>query len=309
MKGLELSEKFYEQYGAPMLRSEFSEVEKYLAVGLVGSGSECLGFDDEISKDHDFEAGFCIFLPDEVDERTEFLLERAYSRLPEEFMGCKREKLNPVGGNRHGVLRISKFLKSKLGKENGQLSEADFFFIEEQFLLEVTNGKIFCDNLGLLTEVRENLRYLPEDVRLKKLAGNLLLMAQSGQYNYPRCIKRGDTAAAQLSVGEFVNAALKTVYLINKKYMPYYKWAFRGLKEMPTLSGLYDSLEYLISSPNTEATEKQEIIESVCRAIADELVSQGLTRLLTAELEPIAYSVNDRIKDPEIRNLSVLYGV
>ena len=309
MKGLELSEKFYEQYGAPMLESEFSEVEKYLAVGLVGSGSECLGFDDEISKDHDFEAGFCIFLPDEVDERTEFLLERAYSRLPEEFMGCKREKLNPVGGNRHGVLRISKFLKSKLGKENGQLSEADFFFIEEQFLLEVTNGKIFCDNYGLLTEVREKLRYLPEDVRLKKLAGNLLLMAQSGQYNYPRCIKRGDTAAAQLSVGEFVNSALKTVYLINKKYMPYYKWAFRGLKEMPTLSGLYESLEYLISSPNTEATKKQEIIESVCRAIADELALQGLTRPSTAELEPIAYSVNDRIKDPEIRNLSVLYGV
>ena len=309
MKGLELSEKFYEQFGKPMLENEFSEVEKYLAVGLVGSGSECLGFDDEISKDHDFEAGFCIFLPDEVDERTEFLLERAYSRLPEEFMGYKREKLNPVGGNRHGVLRISKFLKSKLGKENGKLSEVDFFFIEEQFLLEVTNGKIFCDNLGLLTEVREKLRYLPEDVRLKKLAGNLLLMAQSGQYNYPRCIKRGDTAAAQLSVGEFVNSALKTVYLINKKYMPYYKWAFRGLKEMPTLSGLYDSLEYLISSPNTEATKKQEIIESVCKAIADELVSQGLTRPSTAELEPIAYSVNDRIKDPEIRNLSVLYGV
>jgi len=309
MKGLELSRKFYEQYGAPMLKNEFAEIEKHLAVGLVGSGSECLGYDDQTSQDHDFEAGFCIFLPDEVDERTEFLLERAYSRLPEEFMGCKRAKLNPVGGNRHGVLRISKFLKSKIGNENGQLSANDFFFIEEQFLLEVTNGEIFCDNLGLLTEVRRRLSYLPEDVRLKKLAGNLVLMAQSGQYNYPRCIKRGDTAAAQLSVCEFVNSALKTVYLINKKYMPYYKWAFRGLREMPVLSELYDSLEYLISSPNTEPQKKQEIIESVCKAVADELLAQGLTKLLTAELEPTAYSVNDRIKDPEIRNLSVLYGV
>lgn len=309
MKGLELSRKFYEQYGAPMLKSEFAEIEKYLAVGLVGSGSECLGYDDQTSQDHDFEAGFCIFLPDEVDERTEFLLERAYSRLPEEFVGCKRAKLNPVGGNRHGVLRISKFLKSKIGNENGQLSANDFFFIEEQFLLEVTNGEIFCDNLGLLTEVRGRLSYLPEDVRLKKLAGNLVLMAQSGQYNYPRCIKRGDTAAAQLSVCEFVNSALKTVYLINKKYMPYYKWAFRGLREMPILSGLYESLEYLISSPNTEPQKKQEIIESVCKSIADELLAQGLTKLLTAELEPIAYSVNDRIRDPELRNLSVLYGV
>ena len=309
MKGLELSRKFYEEYGKPMLENEFGEVEKYLAVGLVGSGSECLGYDDPTSQDHDFEAGFCIFLPDEVDERTEFLLERAYSRLPDEFLGYKREKLNPVGGNRHGVLRISKFLKSKIGTENGQLSLNDFFFIEEQYLLEVTNGELFCDNYGLLTKVRENLAYLPEDVRLKKLAGNLLLMAQSGQYNYSRCIKRGDTAAAQLSVGEFVNSALKTVYLINKKYMPYYKWAFRGLKEMPTLSGLYDSLEYLISSPNTEPQKKQEVIESVCKKVAEELARQELTKLSTAELEPQAYAVNDKITDPEIRNLNVLYGV
>ena len=309
MKGLELSRKFYEQYGAPMLKTEFVEIEKYLAVGLVGSGSECLGFDDQISQDHDFEAGFCIFLPDEVDERTEFLLERAYSRLPDEFMGYKKAKLNPVGGNRHGVLRISNFLKSKLGNEDGKLSTNDWFFIEEQYLLEVTNGEIFCDNFGLLTEVRENLKYLPEDIRLKKLAGNLLLMAQSGQYNYPRCIGRGDTAAAQLAVGEFVNSALKTIYLLNKKYTPYYKWIFRGLKETPILSELYSDLEYLISSPNTEAEKKQEIIESICRKIADELLNQGLTKLSTSELEPQAYAVNDRIKDPQIRNLNVLYAV
>ena len=309
MKGLELSRKFYEQFGKPMLENEFGEIEKLLAVGLVGSGSECLGYDDQTSQDHDFEAGFCIFLPDEVDERTEFLLERAYSRLPDEFMGFKKAKLNPVGGNRHGVLRISKFLKSKIGTENGQLSEVDFFFIEEQYLLEVTNGELFCDNLGLISEVRKNLEYLPEDVRLKKLAGNLVLMAQSGQYNYLRCIKRGDTAAAQLSVCEFVNSALKTVYLLNKKYLPYYKWIFRGLKEMPILAELYPDLEYLVSSSNDEPEKKQKMIESVCKKISDELVNQGLTKLLTSELEPQAYNVNDKIKDPEIRNLSVLYGV
>lgn len=309
MKGLELSRKFYEQHGAPMLKSEFSQIEKYLAVGLVGSGSECLGFDDQTSQDHDFEAGFCILLPDEVDERTEFLLERAYSRLPKEFMGYKRSELNPVGGNRHGVLRISSFLKSKIGTEDGQLSANDWFFIEEQFVLEVTNGEIFCDNFGLLTEVRKNLEYMPEDVRLKKLAGNVLLMAQSGQYNYPRCIRRGDTAAAQLAVGEFVNSALKTVYLLNKRYMPYYKWAFRGLKEMSVLSGLYDRLEYLISSPNTEAEKKQEIIESVCKEVCEELLRQGLTKISGNEMEPHAYSINDRIKDPRIRNRNVLYAV
>ena len=86
MKGLELAKAFYEEYGKPMLE-EFPEIKDKLAIGLCGSGSECFGFDDEFSKDHDFEPGFCIFLPDEreVDRHTAFRLERAYAKLPMEF--------------------------------------------------------------------------------------------------------------------------------------------------------------------------------------------------------------------------------
>ena len=79
MKGLELSERFYRDHGEPMLR-EFPELLPLISAGLVGGGSECLGFDDELSRDHDFEAGFCIFIPDEdrIDSRSAFALERAY---------------------------------------------------------------------------------------------------------------------------------------------------------------------------------------------------------------------------------------
>ena len=95
MNGLELSRAFYGQYGAPMLHEQFPEAEKLIAVGLIGSGSECLGFDDEVSQDHDFEPGFCLLLPDEstVDRRTAFLLERAYAKLPKEFMGLRRSAI------------------------------------------------------------------------------------------------------------------------------------------------------------------------------------------------------------------------
>ena len=58
MKGLELAEKFYYEYGENMLNDNFSHIKNHIAVGLVGSGSECFGFDDEISRDHDFEPGF-----------------------------------------------------------------------------------------------------------------------------------------------------------------------------------------------------------------------------------------------------------
>ena len=63
MQGLEFSERFYRTYGEPMLLEKFPDVIGLLAIGLAGSGSECFGYDDALSQDHDFEPGFCLFLP------------------------------------------------------------------------------------------------------------------------------------------------------------------------------------------------------------------------------------------------------
>ncbi len=313
MKGLELSEKYYLEYGAPMLENEFSELISIIAIGLCGSGSECFGFDDDLSKDHDFEPGFCIFVPDEeiIDEKTFFRLEKAYSSLPKEFKGYKRSTAAAVGGNRHGVIRANRFFLEKTGSPDGDINLIDWFLVPEQSLAEATNGKIFRDDIGIFSDTRKKLSYFPEDVRLKKLAGNLLLMGQSGQYNYNRCIKRNDTAAAQLAIFEFVKATLNAVFLLNKKYMPYYKWCFRALKDCEKLSYLSNDLEYLISSSNDEKTaeSKMILIEKICTDIFDELKSQNLTKYSGNEAEGHAYSVNNTIKNNDIRNLHILYGV
>ena len=313
MKGIELSKEYFEAFGKEVLETEFSAALPLLAVGLVGGGSECLGFDDEVSTDHDFEPGFCIFLPDEetVDRRTAFLLERAYAKLPKEFMGFKRSPLNPVGGNRHGVIRMEDFFLEKVGSRDGRLSLGQWFSVPEQGLLEATSGAVFFDNLGKFSEIRKRLGYFPEDIRLKKLSGHLLLMAQSGQYNYNRCILRGNTAAAQMAVFEFTKSALHTIYLLNRTYMPYYKWSFRGLEGLPILGDLTGDLEYLISSGNStdEAEKKTAIIEDVCVKIADVLKTQGLTEKDGAEMEQQAYAVNEKITDHSIRTLHILYGI
>ena len=313
MKGIELSKEYFEAFGKEVLETEFSAALPLLAVGLVGGGSECLGFDDEVSTDHDFEPGFCIFLPDEetVDRRTAFLLERAYAKLPKEFMGFIRSPLNPVGGNRHGVIRMEDFFLEKVGSRDGRLSLGQWFSVPEQGLLEATSGAVFFDNLGKFSEIRKRLGYFPEDIRLKKLSGHLLLMAQSGQYNYNRCILRGNTAAAQMAVFEFTKSALHTIYLLNRTYMPYYKWSFRGLEGLPILGDLTGDLEYLISSGNStdEAEKKTAIIEDVCVKIADVLKTQGLTEKDGAEMEQQAYAVNEKITDHSIRTLHILYGI
>ena len=308
MKGIELSRAFYEEVGAPLLNEQFAEVLSLLAVGLAGSGSECFGFDDEVSKDHDFEPAFCIFVPDNIDRKTEFNLERAYAKLPKEFMGYKRPRLAAVGGGRHGVIKIGDFFENKTGRRDGNLTLGDWLSVPENSLFEATNGEIFFDNLGEFSKIREKLSYFPSDIRLKKLAGHLLLMGQSGQYNYSRCIDRGDTAAAQLSVIEFVRSAMNAAFLLHKKYMPYYKWRFYALKELGETE-LAENLEFLISSDNKNPDEKVQIIENICGKIGKMLAEQSLCGETGSEMERLAYTVNDKIEDNQIRNMNILAAV
>ena len=313
MNGLELSRAYYEQYGEPMLRERFPQLMPLLAAGLAGSGSECWGYDDEISRDHDFEPGFSLFLPGEdvVDRRTAFALERAYAALPKEFMGLKRAMLAPVGGARHGVLRTADFFREKTGSVDGNLSLMEWLTLPEYLLAEAVNGEIFADGLGEVTAIRDRLRHRPADVRLKKLAGQLLLMGQSGQYNYRRCLLHGETGAAQLAVAEFVKSAMAAVFLLNDIYQPYYKWSFRAMRALPRLSITAELLEYLLTTDNEEetASEKYAVMEGIAADIIGELQAQGLTQAVCGDLEKHAYSVNDRISDAQIRNLHILAAV
>jgi hypothetical protein len=312
MKGLELSRQFYETYGKEMLEGSFSDYLPFISVGLVGAGSEVLGFDDEVSTDHDFKPAFCIFIPGEdvIDRKTAFQLERAYAKLPDEFMGYKRQKLSPVGGARHGVIRLEDFLLQKTGKKDGCLNTYEWLKIPSQYLLEVTKGELFFDGSGEFTRIREQLSVMPRDVRLKRLAGHLLLMSQAGQYNFPRMLKRKDMPSAGICAYEYVKNAIAAIYLINNEYMPYYKWQLRGLKELDILSHLTLPLEFLLTAPNDDSyvNEKYDRIELIATEIISELISQGITSAVCWDLEKHAYSVNDYVNDGDLRSLNILSG-
>ena len=176
---------------------------------------------------------------------------------------------------------------------------------------KAVNGEVFRDEAGLLTDCRKILREMPEDVRRKRLAGHLLLMAQSGQYNYRRCLKHGETGAAQLAVGEFARNTLSVAFLLNRTYMPYYKWSFRALKTLPGGEDLGRSLEWLLTTDNSEAMaeDKYFCMEGIASEIIGRLQEQGLTEAVCGDLEKHAYSVNDGVRENGIRNLHILYCV
>ena len=312
--GLALSRRYYEEFGIPMLES-FSGIRDFLAVGLAGSGSECFGYDDEVSRDHDFEPGFVLFLPSEksglVSRRDAFLLERAYDALPREFEGLSRSRMNPVGGRRRGPLRTEEFFASKCGSPDGRLTARDWLTLPEHALAEAVNGEIFADPFGEVTEIRRRLAFYPEDIRLKKLAGALLLMKQAGIYNYPRILSHGEEAAAQLAVFGFVRAAMGAVFLLNRRYRPYYKWQFRAMREIGRLGDLADSLEFLMTTGNgpEDAKTKNAVIADASALILSAVREDGLAGGWAGDdPEEAAYAVNAEIRDAEIRNLHVLAG-
>ena len=313
MRGLELARAYWEQWGRPMVEAQFPHLLPHIAAGLFGSGSECFGYDDEISRDHDFEPGFMLLLPDEdaVSRRDAFLLERAYAGLPREFMGLRRGLVQPVGGPRRGVLRAADFFTQKVGAPDGVLTVGQWLSTPEYALAEAVNGAVFFDGAGAVTAIRERLSAYPEDIRRKKLAGNLLLMGQAGQYNYPRCLRHGEKGAAQLAAVEFVRRCMGAVFLLNGVYQPFYKWAFRAMRGLPRLSLLAELMEYLLTTDNDAemAAAKGDVMEGVAADIVGELRRQGLTKADGGDLEAHARSVNDAIADGDIRNLHILAAI
>ncbi len=312
MAGLELCEKFYNAYGKDALGAEFSDVASKIAVGLVGQGSECFGFDDALSQDHDFEPGFCLWVTKADYDDFGFRLERMYAKLPKEFEGFKRLALSPVGGSRHGVKCIEDFYASFLGTPSAPVSPEHWLSIPPHALAAACNGKVFRDDAGIFSAVRNTLLLgYPEDVRLKKMAAHAVMMAQTGLYNYSRCLARGEKGAAQLCVFAFLKHAISLIYLLNNQYEPFYKWAYRGLRDLPLLSDLEDALVALSEGGNTpsEAAAKKESMERICLAFSNEFKEQHLITDAGCDFEKQAFLIQDKIADPALRNMHIMEGI
>ena len=305
MKGLDEARRFYAERGQAMIRERFPDYEGRIAVGLAGRGSQCFGYDDELSRDHDFEQGFCLWLTDEDDLAFGVELARAYRALGAE--GARSHGALAESGV--GVRRISDFYRRYTGSPGAPESWQQWMSLPSWALAEATNGEVWRDDLGSFTAIRERLLHgMPEDVRKKKLAARVIEMAQAGQYNYGRCLRRGEAGAAMLALGDFVRAAAETVFLLNRRHMPYYKWCFRALRELPTLGDLSEPLEFLLTGENGGEGDalKLQLVEDVCASVLRELAAQELCRGGADYLEGPAFEIQARIKNPEIRALHIM---
>ncbi|MBR5360126.1 MAG: tetratricopeptide repeat protein, partial [Lachnospiraceae bacterium] len=195
-KGLDICRSYYEKFGAPMIHEKFGAYEDKIAVGLFGEGSDCFGFDDEISRDHDWGPGFMILIRRGIYDEIGEALRQAYDELPDEYLGYRRYK-TAEGDGRVGVICIEDVLcrylpelfgdndRSDLASALGWLNDKELIdsisgnrleYVHETLLAQFVNGQIWRDDTGVITAIRDKVaQYYDDAVWLHKLGVSLIL--------------------------------------------------------------------------------------------------------------------------------------
>ena len=232
----ESSRIFYENKVAGMIHEKFSEYEGRIAVGIAGEGSDCFGYDDFMSRDHDFGTGVCLWLTDEDMELFGERLAEEYDRLA---YGNGNAGLSARLRERRGVMRIRDYysiiLNIDCDTDNCAISNEQWQKLDHACLATAVNGEVFRDDLGVFTAFRKLLLdYYPDAIWRERTANELHRFSAALQVNYARCMTRKDTVAAQLCKLEGLQSAMELFFLMKRVYPPYYKWTYRRLAELDT---------------------------------------------------------------------------
>ena len=301
IKGLELSKRYFYDIVLPEFEKTLFDILPLCAFGLVGEGSECYGYDDELSKDHDFGPSVCIWLRKDDYLKYKDRINEALKNLPKTYLGFQELKESEWGYNRRGLLNIEDFYFKFIGSANSPQTINDWQKIPENALATVTNGEVFLDNLGEFTKIREQLlNYYPEAIRQNKIATRLMNISQHGQYNYTRCLRRNDLVAANQCLYLFVDEVIHLVFLLNRRYKIFYKWANRALLDLKILGKeIYKLLEDMVFAQN-----KIPYVRKICKVLAEELRNQKLTNCNSEFLGDLGVDIQKNIDDEFFKNYS-----
>ena len=305
MNGMELARAFWDAHEDELFAGDLAPYAERAAAGLVGEGSECWGYDDETSRDHDWGPGCCIWLTRDDYEAVGAELARRYAEAASRpFMGFQpRVPASASAAGRVGVFRIEAFYVRFLHEGMPRTLE-EWRHADEVQLAAATNGEVFRDGAGRFTEIRERLlAYYPNDLRLHRIANGCLIAAQAGQYNFPRQAARGEDLAALAALARFSDAAQQVVFALERRYRPFYKWSARRMLELGDLGrsvhGHLDAALAMFRSGNAAAAT--QAVEHACERITAELLEQGLSTCRDAWLAAQAEQVNAHVEDDALR--------
>jgi Domain of unknown function (DUF4037) len=290
--GLELSRRFYFEAVLPILERRFPRLEH--AAALLGSGSEVLGFDDEISTDHHWGPRVQLFVRDlgPADE----LYEALANELPVDFAGYPTNfgppepggsrllvpvEFNPVA-HRVEIETVAGFMEEQLGFDPlVGVEVADWLVTPSQRFLSVTAGDVFADPIGDLSAARKAVAWYPHDVWLLVMAGQWRRLSQLEHF-MGRTGLRGDELGSRLITAHLVEDLMRLAFLQERRYAPYPKWfgsayALLGRPEEAALKAALAAGRW---------TEREEALSDAYRLVASAHNELGVTAPLDADVRP-----------------------
>jgi hypothetical protein len=300
--GLRLSEEFYRNCVAPALAAEFPRLPH--AAGLMGRGSEVLGYDDSMSTDHTWFARLIVFVPAEVlADHAESVQAQLTTRIPDHFDGLPTKV---------DVSTVQQYFLDQLSLDVSVAWDAyDWVSLPEQRLCAMTAGAVFHDDLDL-EEVRLRLAYYPKDVWLYlMLAGwwrvhpEMNLVGRAGY--------AGDELGSAVIASKMVSGLMHLSFLIERRYAPYVKWFGAAFSKLHIADRLSAPLDSALHARSWREREKAlgSGYEIVASAFNDLEIAPRLTlepirlwgRPFTVMWADFPGALTASISDPQVRDL------
>ena len=292
--GMKLNNMFYKDVVGPLMKKHFPEL-RYSA-GLVGHGSDVLGFDTYRSMDHNwgphlhifFSEGDYITYKDRVDEMLRKELPYTYKGFPTHFKkGNRYLKEVPVKKKTGEVRHLFEFWTPRsffmhyLGFDiNKEISLRDWLLFPQQSLIEVTSGHLFHDDLEV-QKLRNMFSYYPDDiwkymmrVQWGKILDEVVIQARSGE--------AGDEVGSMVVTARAIHKVMFLCFLQERKYAPYSKWFGTSFLRLPSAKKLYPKLQDILHTRRWE--DRQDKLAKIYQHLGRLHNSLHITPPLTTKL-------------------------
>ena len=318
MKGLDLSREFYFECVKPIIIEKLPEMSGNYAAGLLGYGSDVIGNDDELSRDHEWGPRCHLFLTEVTHKELSTELDNILrDNLPLEFSGFStRFTLTDNGsipttdkfGYHHIVITTPKrFLELTIGRRGIPESDFEWLGISEQRLLEFTTGEVFEDYIGELTSLRNGLAYFPEDVWRFRLAFTLESLGWEDDL-ISQCGQRNDSISMHLNTSKTVERIMRLVFLLNSKYAPLYpKWLHREFHKLPEIAKDIEG-ELLGMLEGRDYHQKMEVLNRIYERLLIIMENQSICKSYKGTFRQSSSGVRFDIQSSAKDVLSTIQG-
>jgi hypothetical protein len=234
--GLELSRAFYVEAVKPIIDADFPSL-RYTA-GLIGPGSEVLGFDTEMSSDHCWGPRMILFLQEEELRISPDIDNALRRKLPGEIRGYSTHRGEPDpndngtwrleapnGEINHGVQieTLRKYVLDYFGFDiEKDIDAVDWLTFPSQKLRTLSSENIFHDDIGV-RDVLDRFAYYPHDVWLYLLSAGWTRVSQE-EHLMGRAGSVGDEIGSAIIASRIVRDLMNLCFLMERQYAPYPKW-------------------------------------------------------------------------------------